>query len=323
MPKRWMLFLLVPALLSGCVTTKKGDQEVILTKEEMAAALKNSREPGQFGYLVGQVQGGVAVAAVPRLHPTQMAVMPFKAEGQPVVEVHGKSNREKINLLIDTSSAVSWMEFNASQEMNATFLELDDHHVPYRGSAAIGPVRAYAAAIPQLRFHQLFIEDAAVFVRMARNTIGPLDREIKDPKVDAVLGYDMLKNFGYIRFDFQNEEVVLSATEAYVPNKDLLIGSAPIIGNQLNVGLLIEGSIDSEKVPLLLDFSGDYFFLKKNVTTPLTGVIALGDVVYADTPTGASPFPDGFPRVGARMLKEYVVTVCPSTRFVYFERPDY
>ena len=314
--------LLLPAiLLAGCKTTET-NEEVILTKEERKVAMEHNRPPHQFGYAVYPAEGGIAIKATPRLHPKHVATCDFEVIDIPLLKATGSSSRTKMNVMLDTSSQVSWIEFNKAEEFNAFFLKLDDNFIPYRNTMVAGPVNAYAAAITQIRFDQLFMEDIAVFVRMAKNTLGPLARGIEKPQIDAILGYDMLKNFEFIRFDYQKQQVILSSTDPYTPNQDRLIGEADIIGDNYNVGLLVYGAVNGiQKVPMLLDFAGSYHFRLADAKLATTEQLSIGSIVAIDVPTITGAYPDKFPRVGNMILKKYLVTVCPRARKVYFELP--
>jgi hypothetical protein len=171
MLKKTVPFLLLTALLAGCVSTNSGNEEIILTQEEKENALKHTKAPQQANYTVYEVQGGLAIKAEPRVHPNHMAELSYQAENAPVVKAEGISSRNKLNVLIDPSSAESWMEFNKAEDLNAYFLKLDDTYIPYRSTITTG-AEAYAATISQLRFDQFIMDDVAVFVRKARNSMG-------------------------------------------------------------------------------------------------------------------------------------------------------
>jgi hypothetical protein len=150
-----------------------------------------------------------------------------------------------------------------------------------------------------------------------------LNRGIKDPQVHAVLGYDMLKSFEFIQFDTRGKKVTLSATDPYTPSAGRLIGEALLINNALNTGLIIKGAIDGKEMPIMLDFAGNYYFRRGDVSTPTTELVSLGsNVVYLDAPTITGTFTDKMPRAGNMMLEKYLVTVCPRKGVVYFERPN-
>ena len=58
-----------------------------------------------------------------------------------------------------------------------------------------------------------------------------------------------------------------------------------------------------------------------NATMNTTDMIEVGEVVYVKEPTIRVATGDGLPRVGANMLRKYLITICPRAGVVYFERP--
>lgn len=324
MLKKTVPYLLLTALLAGCVSTEKGTEETLLTVEEQEIALKRTKAPQQANYGVYNLQGNMAINAEPRLHPNHRVELSYLADRAPVVAGQGKSSRVKLNVLIDPSSPASWIEFNKAQALDAYFLELDGVYVPYPDRVAVG-ADSFAATVSQLRFDMFFMEDVAFFVRMAKNNLGSFARGIKDPQVHAVLGYDMLKVFEYIQFDARGKKVVLSATTPYTPNSGRLVGQAQILNNLLNTaanpGLIVEGAIDGEQMPIMLDFAGDYFFRRGDVSTPVTELVSMGEIAELNVPTVSGTFTDLMPRAGNRMLEKYLITICPLKGVVYFERP--
>ncbi|MBN2684539.1 MAG: hypothetical protein JXR40_04625 [Pontiellaceae bacterium] len=325
MLKKSVPFLLLTALLAGCVSTKTESEESIVTLEEQEAALQKTKAPQQqASYTVYTLQGNLAIKAEPHLHPNHKVELSYLAENAPVVEAQGKSSRTKLNVLIDPSSAVSWAEFNTAQALDAYFLELDGVYIPYPNHLAVG-ADSFAATVSQLRFDMFFMEDVAFYVRMAKNDLGPFSRGIKEPQVDAVLGYDMLKVFEYIQFDTRGKKLVLSATTPYTPSPGRLVGQARIMNNALSSavssGLIVKGAIDGEDMPIMLDFAGNYFFRRGDINTPVTDLVSIGSIAEMDAPTIAGTFSDLMPRVGTRMLEKYLITICPLKGIVYFERP--
>ncbi len=302
-------------------TKNKNDQEEVLSDAEIHNALSDAKPPQQFGFSVYPTGTGIAMRGNARLHPQHMATVDLKSKSLPVIEVTGTAFRINMNALLDTASADSWMEYDTAQKFKAAFLGLDGRNIPYRGLSYIGQASGYAAAVPQMRIDQLFIESVPLFVRMAKGSLGPLARGIQDTKIEGTLGYDILQNFEYVHFDFRRGKVSFSATTPYTPSETQLVGTAKIV-NMPGVGLVVAGSIDGAESPILLDFAGDYNFARSDKNTQSTRQIGLGEVVYINQPTIIDSSMDNLPRAGLVMLKKYVVTICPRSGIVYFERPD-
>ncbi|MEA2069322.1 MAG: hypothetical protein U9P12_08985 [Verrucomicrobiota bacterium] len=324
MPTKLLPGLLLLALPAGCKTTEQpqtagSDEEFSMPTMQQNTYLSHSKQPQYFGFEAFPVKDGINFRGNARLHANHMATSRFKKGGIPVIEVRGRSTRMKLNMLLDTSSLDSWMEFATSQEFEATFLGIDDDNIPYRGGYNTGGVEAYAAVVRQLRIEQLFIENVPLYVRMAMNSLGPLERGIRKPKVEGILGYDNLKNFEYVQFDFDAEAVHFSSSIPYLPHQDLLMAEAKIVGLQ-NYGLAVQGAIFGKPTPIILDVAGDYHFARGDVKVSSTKQVSMGDVVYRKVPTLLLPINNSPPRAGRKMLEKYIVTICPKAGVVYFER---
>jgi hypothetical protein len=307
-------------LLAGCASIKdSSENEEILSDREQKAVLANTKMPQNYGFAAYRVSDGIGIQGQTRLHANHLAKAKLLKGSIPVIEMRGRSPRMKMNALLDLSSPASWMEFNTSQDFNAVFLGIDDQNVPYRGGYNTGGAPGYAAVVSQLRIDQLFMEDTPLYVRMAMNSLGPLTRGIKVPAVDAIIGYDVLKHFEYVQFDFDSEVVKFSSSIPYIPHQDLLMTSAKIKPLK-NFGLAVEGAIFGETTPIILDIAGDYHFARGDVKVNITKQVSIGDVVYRKVPTLLLPQNSSPPRAGRKMLEKYIVTVCGKAGVVHFER---
>lgn len=321
MTRKLLSLLLVTSLLSGCKSPKgKGDEEVLLSAKDQRAILSNAKLPQQYGFEVYPTPTGIAMRGDARLHPNQMATAHFKKDAVPVITVKGRSSRMKMNALIDPSSPTSWLELGKAREFKAVFLGIQGQHLRYHGGYNTGDADAYGAVITQLRIDKLFIENVPLYVRMALNSLGPLNRGIKSPKVDGVVGYDILRNFEYVRFNLAEDTVDFSASIPYTPHEDRLMSAAGIV-DLPNSGFAVQGAIFGDETPILLDFAGDYSFARSDTNIATTAQVSLGEVVYLKVPTVLLPVRNLPPRAGRKMLEQYVVTICPNRRVVYFERP--
>jgi hypothetical protein len=154
---------------------------------------------------------------------------------------------------------------------------------------------------------------------MASGSIGPLARGIIVPKVDAVLGYDTLRNFEYIQIDLRNSTIKFSSTIPYVPHEELLVDTAKIVSVR-GYGLAIEGAVDDQPTAVLLDFAGNYDFARGDVKVSTTTKIVLGHLSFLQTPTLVLPINASPPRAGRKMLSPYIITISNGEGVVYFER---
>lgn len=314
--------LLLTVLLAGCNSPEKNDsQQRVLSEKEQKAFLSMVKQPQRFGFSVYPGRdGAISLNGSARLHPLHVAEANFAGGDAPVIKMRGKAARMRMKALLDTSSPTSWMEYTTAVKFDAFPLGLDEQVFPYQGGYDTGNVNAFAAVVTQLRIDQLCIEDIPLFVLMAANSLGPLNRGVYSPNIDAVIGYDVLGNFEYIHIDLVAGTVDLSATTPYTPNENLLMTEARIVPAP-NSGLAVEGSVFGEKTPIVLDIAGNYHFENSTADASITRQVSLGDVVYVKVPTRLPVTQNLPPRAGRLMLEKYIITICPKKGVVYFERP--
>lgn len=304
-------------LLVGCASKNKYGEEKFLTEREQKAALAKTKPPQYFGFAAFPARGGIDFRGSARLHPNHQAEMDFE-NNKPVIKIRGRSKRFSGFALLDFSSPTSWMEFSAASDNGAIFMGMNEDVIPYQGTFS-GDVNAYAAVVSQLRIDQLFMENVPLFVRMSVGGLGPYARNIFEPTIDTVFGYDILGLYETIQLNMRDGNVILSTSHPYTPNEDLLMSKARI-KNVPGYGLCIDGTIYGQSTPIVLDVAGDFHFARSDKKVSQTKQVSLGDVVYRKVPTVLLPPESPLPRAGRLMLERYIITVCPTQGFVYFER---
>lgn len=282
--------------------------------------LSHAKEPELFGFRTTQTDQGPALHdAHARLHPNQTIAIKLSKGQIPVIKIRGHARRIHTTALLDTSSPTSWMEFSTSRKFRAVFLGADTYTIPYSGTFNTGDAPAFAAVVSRIQIDTLQIENVPLYVRMATHSLGPLARGITSPDIGAVLGYDVLQEFAYIRFNSREQLLELSSTQPYTPSEELLMTTADIVAVK-NHGLAVAGSLLGKSEPIILDFAGDYHFSRGDAKVNITKQVGLGDVVFRKVPTLILPTYDAPARAGRRMLEDYIVTICPKRGVVYFER---
>ncbi|MDH3982250.1 MAG: hypothetical protein OES84_05035, partial [Kiritimatiellaceae bacterium] len=298
--------------LAGCASKPDHEgEEVIMPKMQQNTYLSHAKQPQHFGFHAFPVpDGGIAVRGEARQHPNHLSATEFDIDGIPAIKMRGNARRKNMIVLMDPSSPSSWIEFNKSQEMDTTFLGMNGKNIPYRGGYNTGGADGYMGVIKNLRINNLFIENTPVYVRMATGSLGPMNRGIKVPHIDAVFGYDTIKTFEYVQFDFNSNVIKLSSTIQYVPHDGLLMTVASIVPIK-KYGLAVEGAIYGESTPIILDFAGDYHFARGDKKVSTTKQVSLGEVVARSVPTLLLPINDSPPRAGRKLLEKYIITICP------------
>ena len=167
--------------------------------------------------------------------------------------------------------------------------------------------------IPSLRLGQLFVENPLVYVRLANGPLGPAAREIEEPVLRGVVGWGGLQKLEQIQFVYSVGHVVLKTTEVYEPNPALVVAELPLVKH---AGVCaVRGTVDGQDGIILIDPAGDF-----EVATSSGGeisILQLGENLSFSNPT-VSVLP-GEVRIGARLLQNYRVTICPQADTIYFE----
>lgn len=310
--------LFVLLTLTGCVTSKT--EEVALTEAQQKSYLAQTRPAQQFGLSVYPTQAGPQFSGAVRLHPNNIINADMASSKVPVIKMQGKSARTAMNALLDFSAPTSWLEFDTAQDLSAFVLGINDQPFPYRGGYNTGGVDAFGAVVTQMRIDYMFLENVPFYVRMAKNTLGPLARGIQSPRIDAILGNDNLKEFEYIQINLQENLIQFSTSTPYEPHEQLLMCEVKIVKLR-NYGLAVEGAIFGEPTPILLDFAGDYHLARGDAKVQFTRQVSIGDIVHTKVPTLLLQPHNSPPKVGRQMLNKYIITICNKKGLVYFERP--
>ena len=213
------------------------------------------------------------------------------------------------------------MEFNYSLYIKTDFLCFREKNIPYRGKYNTGGVPAYAAIAYQIRIGQLFIENMPLYIRMATGSLGLQARNIESPPLRAVLGYDLLKLFSYVQFNFLNGTIDFDTMHPFVPNENWLIIAKTSILDEEDEGLVIEGALFGKQTPFVLDLAGDYYLAHANADGMLGRQLSVGELVFRKVPQSVLP-PQVLPRLGRSLFTDLIITICPQAGTVYFERPQ-
>lgn len=305
-----ILFTSTVLLTAGCKTTETRP----VTWKDQQAYMARVKDPRRFGYSIYQTPAGVDYRGGCRLHPNQAAELAMKAEEplRPVVMLRGKFGLES-PLLFDFTALSSWMEFDLAQTFGAQPMGEDSAQlVKTPGEEIAGCL----SVVPTLRLDQLYIENPLVYVRMANGPLGAVARGIEKPELKSVMGWDLLKKFGQIQLDYGRKRMVISTAEAaYVPNPAFLVARIPLM--KYAGACAVRGAVDGKAGLILIDPAGD-FEVATDGATAVSSVQLDAGLIFSAPAVSSSP---GGTRIGARLLQNYIVTVCPQAGVIYFEKP--
>jgi hypothetical protein len=305
-----ILFTSAVLLTAGCKTTETKP----VSWKEQSAYMAKVRDPQIYGFSIYQTPAGIEYRGGSRLHPNQTRILPMELEEpiRPVVKLRGKIG-EGIPMLLDFTLNTGWMEFELAQSLGAVPLG--------EGSAQLVkmPNEEYPgclSVVPTVRFGQVFMENALVYVRMANGPLGTVARGIEKPEIKGVVGWELLKKFAQIRLDYPGKQIVLSTAEtAYMPNPSLLVAKVPLV--KYAGACAVRGTVDGKERLILIDPAGDF-------EAATDGAAAVSFIQLSDGLVFSAPVVTNSPggtRIGARLLQSYTVTICPQAGTVYFEKP--
>ncbi len=308
------LFFLSALVLIGssCKTTEPEPPKPISWKQQSAYMAK-VKDPRYFGYSIYQTPGGIEYRGGSRVRSNQakMLDMEVKQPLRPVVMVRGNLGLT-VPLLLDLTSASSWMEFDMAESMGAVPLSEDSAHlVKTPGEEIPGCL----SVVSTIRAGQVFMENPLVYVRMANGSLGSLARGIEKPEVKGVIGWDLLKKFEQIYFDYSKKRVAISTVKsAYVPDPSQLIAKLPLVKN---IGACaVRGIVDGKEGVIFIDPAGD-FEVATDGATAVSSIVLDPDLVFSAPAVAESP---SGTRIGARLLQNYQIIICPQAGWVYFEK---
>lgn len=310
MKKRFIFMAgLMALVLAGCKTTEP-EETVPVSWEEQQLFMKRVSDPRIFGLNIYETPSGPQIRGGGRLHPEQSEALKMQVESpmRPVVPLHGNFGVQW-PVLLDLTASYTVLEFDTARKAGA-------RPVGEQGRAQLikspgDDVAACVSLIPSLRLGQLFVENPLVNVRFANGPLGPVARGIDEPVLRGVVGWNVLEKLEQIQFLYSAGRVVLKTTESYVPNPNLLVAELPLV--QHAGACAVRGIVNGRREMILIDPAGDFEVAASGAVSSL----ALGsELAFSNPVVSSSP---GGVRIGARLLENYRMTVCPNAGVIYFE----
>ena len=300
----------VMLLMVGCETLESETQRI--PWERQHAYMKKVQDPRIYGFSIYDTPSGPRIRGGARLHPERAVGLEMLAKEpfRPLVNLDG-NHGEEWPVLLDFTSGATWLEFELASELGArpvgerkaTLVNLAEDDVP-----------AALSIVSSLRLGQMFVEYPLVYTRMATGSLGAMNRDVSEGPVRAVIGWDILKKFDRIQFLYPIQQVLLTTMkEEYVPNPERLVVTLPLVKD---TGLCaVRGRMNGREGNILIDPAGDFEVAADGAVSSLQlgEGFALSDPVTAPSPGGV--------RIGARVLENYQVTVCPKAGVIHFETP--
>jgi hypothetical protein len=310
MKQQMALGLAAILFIAGCKTLERKTQRI--SWQQQQAYLNKVKDPRVFGFTIYDTPTGPQIRGGGRLHPERSEALEMLAEAplRPLVYLNGHIG-EQWPVLLDLTSGATWLEFELASELRARPVgEKKAKLVNLAGDE----IPATLSNVSSLKLGQMFVEYPLVYVRLATGSLGAMNRDVSEGPVQAVIGWDILKKFDQIQFLYLNKKVLLlTTTDEYVPNPERLVATLPLLKN---VGLCaVRGHMNGQLGNILIDPAGDFEVAADGAVSSLQ----LGEGIVLSNPTTV-PSPGGV-RIGARLLQNYQVTVCPKAGVIHFETP--
>ena len=142
-------------------------------------------------------------------------------------------------------------------------------------------------------------------------------RGIDEPEIKGVLGWELLKKFEQIYFDYAKKRLAIStAKSAYMPDPAQLIARIPLV--KYTGACAVRGAVDGKQGLILIDPAGDFEVATDSGET-ISSVQLDANFMLPASSVVKSP---GGTRIGARLLEKFKITICPQEGMIYFEKPE-
>lgn len=318
----FVFLLLTTMVLTGCLTDKGPREEVALDPIAVRKFANEYKDPRSYLLSIYRKKDGrVGVTDGFRLHRGQNMPIPMEKGAAPFVPLVMAQSRSGVPqmALVDMAARECWTDVDAYMDFGMKTLGYQQSY-PYAGLAQLGEAQAYMTLCEQLRLDQLFIENALFYTRLATGGMGPLARGIEDPEFDIVLGWDLLRRFEFVRFDFLNRYIRFAVTDAYELDEYQLLGTTDIYPVP-NYGCVVTGKANGKSQLFVLDPAGDFELAWPGQAGELATAVTVGDFALGDLTVTAKTVDGQLPHIGGRLLAKYTITLCPQQKKVYFEKP--
>jgi len=321
-----MGLLVAAGMTVGCATHQPAEP-TMLPPTVVRSYVERFRDPTIFGLTLHQdnPRDEPSFTGANLIPPGQADMLEFRTPSAlplPVIEVatpRGKSHR----MLIDTSSRKSWVDWTLKGEYGVVPLgppgfEFEPEHVP-------DTIPGILSLAPRFVFGRLYMSNVLVYVRAAQGDFRPLSRDARHSGVQFVMGCGMLQAFEFVQIHYPQRRVILSSTDPYPVVEDRILASLPIIWTE---GMLtVWGTVDGRRRRILIDTGGNYgLVLGEDQPEGAVRHVNMGDLVWRNipytSPSEAGVTDLGYPRVGAALLKDFVLTIDNQRRMLHIELPE-
>lgn len=330
-------------LAAGCATTDIPPPEPFRTSQ-VEAFLKPARDPRELGIttLTDPASGKPHFEFANRTHMDRSAELPMLRKGYPCAVLDLKTGaKAPLRVLVDTTSRQSWLVPSECAAMDYRPVKPPLGEYPDHVDSQVPGYAGIANKIIAVNFH---VESPVFYVPMAYGHLGPLSRPAPSSagdapdagssrrsnakfcaSIQAVLGCEMLRNLSWIRFDFPRRAIRISSSSSPYkpPVADAVTARLPMLDWRGRPAIAVR--IDGHPATAVLDTGGDFELSLPDPAASSSALLEIGTLSHRILPDShdALDLPADFPpRIGARFLARYAVTLDFKTRCIWFEDPD-
>jgi len=276
----------------------------MLSQSELSTLIKRGKAPQVFGLTAYSTENGALFAGSYRLHKGQAGRIEFQSDKNSTTPIIGVNDNDQM-MLIDSSSAESWISPGANIAMNGVVLK-DQYVFEKYPRHVYETVGGMAVVVPKMTIDKIHIENAVFYMRAASGPLNMLTRWEKSSSINGVFGADFLRAFQFVRISLRNRYVFLSATSAYPPNEVTL---TTVNTKDLQGGIGVDAMLDGEKKSVMIDLAGDFEVAISQPSDSKMRQISIGDAVFRQVEV-VSGFEIGLgtnsvPRIGRQLLEKY------------------
>lgn len=292
-----------------------------LPPAELEMLYQRAHDPRQHFIMIQAGESGPVFDGAHRLHPEQRWTEPFRSDKDwtaPILTIQGDSIKN-VTALVDTTSAENWTDLETANRMN--LIPLGPPAFATQPVHVDDSAQGFLCVSDRLRIGEIQVETGLFFVRNWRAPLQILDRGFDDPHPQCVLGMRFLLPFAHVRFDFPGRSLTLAVDGSYNPSPPRIVASIPY--RERAWALTVEGNLNGEPVPVVLDTAGQYGLAVAN-PTPAPVTLTMGD--WALEPTVAVDVKeagltlDRAVHVGLGVLSRYIVTLDHLQGLVHIEQ---
>ena len=307
---------------NGCATGP-GTGDGAPPDDALNAFFANAQDPRRLWLTIYESDDGPVFSGANRLSPAKIAQVRFVSDGDdesaPVINLDAK-NKNGIPTLIDTSSAVSWMDLSLSLQLESIafgpppFKQIPNH--------VTDPVVGYAGAVSRMMLGPVAVGTAIFYTRAAPIPMEALGRGVYRPRPLCVMGGDLLGLFQFVQLDYPARTATFSTSIPYTTDTNNLMTTLAL--KKVDGAYAVSGVIDGEVTTMILDTAGDFELAVADGTTEPIRQITLGDLVMRQViPASCTEkkCTTEYPRLGRRLLGKFRLTLEPKNNKVHFERP--